>query len=455
VSKALGQPFMPWQHLVADIAGEVDPHTGQPIYREVVLLVPRQSGKTTMLLASMIYRAWGMFGTFGRPQRTLYAAQTGEDALKKWLEHIEIVDRTPFRQLYNLDKVNGRQSLNWHNGSSWAPTATTVKSGHGVTLDQGVIDEAFAQIDSRTEQSMRPAMITRRDAQLFVVSTAGDATSIFLNAKIEENRERLQNDPDAPSRIAYFEWSADPDEDPADEATWYKCMPALGRTIHVDDIRAEYEGMAVTNPRGFSRAYLNITDTGASAETTFDQDDWRDTAVETYIDGPRAFALDIDLDRAWSSIAWCGQDPDGYDLAEVIAHERGTHWVIGWLRDKFDRYPKYERKVYVVGNSPAAVMEDDLREAGIDVVILSRADYAGACAKYYDGIIQHTMRHLPYGQVPLDVAQAGVVWSAGDARVWSRAKSTTIICPLVACTVASWGAALMQLNAYDVRDSVA
>ena len=45
---------MPWQRHVADIAYELDEETGRLAYREVRLTVPRQSGKTTLMLAAMM-----------------------------------------------------------------------------------------------------------------------------------------------------------------------------------------------------------------------------------------------------------------------------------------------------------------------------------------------------------------------------------------------------------------
>lgn len=438
---------MPWQQHVADIAGEVDPATGLPIYREIDLLVPRQSGKTTLLLASMVHRAFA----FGRPQNTRYAAQTGDDAIAKWKEHVEILGQTPLRKYFTTDDTNGQKALVWSNRSRYTPTATTKKSGHGKTLDQGIIDEAFAQIDSRTEQAMRPAMITRHDAQLYVVSTAGDATSIFLNSKIDAGRERLELDPLAPSRIAYLDWSAHPDDDPYDERTWWRCMPALGRTVRIEEIRAEAEAM---DERDFRRAYLNQTDMGAAAEQVFDNDDWVATARDnSWIVGPRSFALDVSNDRSWAAVSWAGKNNDGEDHHEVIKHERGTAWVIPFLADKLAR--NGQTTVAVTPGSQAALMQGDLEDAGIEVLVLSRADYQAACADYHDGIVEHTSVHLRHGQVPLDIAIAGAVWSNSDVRVWDRKKATTDICPLVACTAAKWAYTLAAADNYDVLDSIA
>ena len=72
VAQALGTPLMPWQQHVADVALEIDPETGRLAYRELVLTVPRQSGKTTLILALAVHRAIG----FGQPQRITYTAQT-------------------------------------------------------------------------------------------------------------------------------------------------------------------------------------------------------------------------------------------------------------------------------------------------------------------------------------------------------------------------------------------
>lgn len=448
---------MPWQQLVADVAGEVDPRTGQPVYREIVIFVPRQSGKTTLILSEIVHRAWA----FGRPQNTRYAAQTGDDAIAKWKEHVEILERTQFRRVFDTDDTNGQRSLVWSNGSRYTPTATTKKSGHGKTLDQGIIDEAFAQVDFRTEQAMRPAMLTRRDAQLVILSTAGDATSVFLNAKITANRERLEAEPDAPSSTAYFEWSASLDEDPFDEDTWWRCMPALGRTVDPAVVRADLESMLadpLQGERGFRRAYLNQTDYGSAAEQVFDADDWSATASDdSWIVGPRTLALDVTPDRSWAAVAWAGYNAEGRLHFEVIKHERNTHWVAGFLLDRIARQ-KGPVSVSVAGRSQAAQMVDELRDLGIDTRILSAADYVAACASFHDGIMRRTSAHLRTGQLDLDIAISGAAWTNSETRTWDRRKATTDISPLVACTVAQWAFLLEQRSAeedYDVLDSIA
>src|SRR4051812_49967125 len=56
LSAMLGMPFMEWQQHVADVVLEIDPDTGELVYDEYLLTVPRQSGKTTFILAKASHR---------------------------------------------------------------------------------------------------------------------------------------------------------------------------------------------------------------------------------------------------------------------------------------------------------------------------------------------------------------------------------------------------------------
>src|SRR4029453_3651331 len=88
--------------------------------------------------------------------------------------------------------------------------------------------------------------------QLWVVSTAGTARSAYLRGKLESGRARVAAGRD--SAVCYFEWAARQGADPADPATWWECMPALGRTVAESTIAAEFERLELGD---FCRAYLN------------------------------------------------------------------------------------------------------------------------------------------------------------------------------------------------------
>ena len=240
---------MPCQRLVADIAYEIDDETGRLAYREVRLTVPRQSGKTTLMLAAMTHRCIAM----GDRQRVFYTAQTGKDARLKWEdEHVPVLERSALSPLIQVRRTNGSEAIRWNNGSLWSLLATTESAGHGAQADLGVLDEAFSYVDDRLEQAMKPAMVTRPQPQLWIVSTAGTEDSLYLNEKIDDGRMRAAAG--ATSSVAFFEWSAPEEADIASPDTWRACMPALGLTVPIEAIRSDFESMREPE---FRRAYLN------------------------------------------------------------------------------------------------------------------------------------------------------------------------------------------------------
>lgn len=244
-------PFIPWQQLVADVAGEYDPVTGIPAYREIIVSVPRQSGKTTEELVFAVDRAT----LWGRPQRIAYTAQTGLDARQKVINDFwPQLGRSPFKvSISRMLRGAAETAMEFKSGSRIEVLASAEEAGHGRTIDQAFIDEAFADEDERREQGLLPAMATREDAQLFVYSTMGTQRSAYFNRKVAAGRAAAEAG--VTSGIAYFEWSAPEDTDPDDEDAWWSFMPALGRTIPIEAVRHARQTM----PDGeFRRAYMNL-----------------------------------------------------------------------------------------------------------------------------------------------------------------------------------------------------
>jgi phage terminase large subunit-like protein len=240
----LGPGLMPWQDEVNGVATEQDA-AGRFAYRQVVLEVMRQQGKSVDLLSMMIARALRRPGT-----QISYTAQTRLDArhrmLDVWWPRIERSKLAPF---IGIRRGSGSEALVFKNGSLLGLVSNTQTSGHGDNLDLGVIDEAWAQTDDHLEQAMRPAMMTR-DAQLWVVSAAGTEASAYFRGKVEDGRARAEMG--VTENGCYIGYSFADDEDPADPAVWRRRMPALGITVSEETVRTDYELMELPE---FRRAY--------------------------------------------------------------------------------------------------------------------------------------------------------------------------------------------------------
>lgn len=251
-AKVLGWGLMPWQWQVNTVATERLP-SGVPAYRQVVIELPRQQGKSVDLLSLMVTVALKTPGTM-----VSYSAQTRLAGRKRLLDvWWPVIQRSPLRKLIKIRRGFGSEAYLFANGSMISLASGTTTSDHGDTLDLGVIDEAWAQRDDTIEQAFKPAMLTRPGAQLWVVSTAGNENSHYFKGKVDDGRARAEMG--VTDTAAYLGWSAPDDADPADPATWYGCMPALGVVradgmgVTEETIRADFETMELSE---FRRACL-------------------------------------------------------------------------------------------------------------------------------------------------------------------------------------------------------
>ena len=232
----------------------------------------------------------------------------------------------------------------------------------------------------------------------------------------------------------YFEWSAQEDADPGDPATWRSCMPALDHTIEESVVSSDFASMPLGE---FNRAYLNRwtvqrNDPVIAVAAWESLSDRRSTAVD-----PVSFSFDVSPDRSRSAIGVAGKRDDGRWHVEVIEHGAGTSWVA-------ERLAELNRQhrpggVYCDASGPAGSLLSDLARLEVPVTAMSAREHAQAAGMFYDAAAEGTLRHL--GQPEMAAAIDGAVKRPlGDAWAWSRNSSSVDISPLVACTLALYGA---------------
>lgn len=425
VAELLGNPLMPWQRQVADVAGEIDPETGVLAYREVWVTVMRQSGKTTLVLSLETERCV----VWDSPQRVAYTAQTGWEAKTKLLE-----DQVPILQSSSLGRLitaagggrvrraQGDWGVNFGGGSAIDVLGSSTSAGHGRTIDLGVLDEAWKDEDDRREQAILPAMVTRPWAQLFGFSTMGTDASLYLNRKVEVGRAATLSD--SGSGVAYFEWSIPPEADIDDPEVWWAHMPALGWTITESAVAHARQTMSEGE---FRRAFGNQAT--SSDERAIPAEWWDDVQdPQAAPEGSVTFGLDVSRDRDMAAIA----ASDG-EAAEVVTHREGTAWIVDWFTERAQRR---RTPVVIDADGPAATIADELAEAGVKVRKVPRPEAAAVCGRLFDALADSKIRVRPTSQ-GLDDAVAGVVTKpVGDRFAWSRSRSSVDVTPLWAVTLA-------------------
>ena len=466
IAAGLGQPFMPWQRDAADVGCEIDPDTGLPAYREVVITVPRQSGKTTLYLSWQINRC--LSPRWAQPQRSAFTAQSGKDARDKWLDELfPLIRRSRALKplVARIYEGMGNEYIRFTNGSLIRLLSTSTSSGHSKTLHQAVLDEIWHDKDSRREQGLRPAMITIEDAQVLVCSTAGDSTSVVLDRKIEQGRAAVAAD--SGSGTAYVEYSAPDGWDPEDEESYFGFMPALcpdppcrcgdgawRHTITLAAIRSERRSLEDAE---FARAYGNVPDrSGARAGAGFAAA-WADLADPgSQLAGPVALAFAVAPDESpWAgswSVAVAGRRADGLGHGELT---EPPHQGTGGLVDRLAALAEAHDPCVLVMNpaGAAGAFVKELVERGFAVAppgkelppgkrwrlqVVGAREYAQACGALAQDVANGRWRHL--GQGPLDDAASGAVTRPlTDAWAWSWRGASADPCPLEAITLARHG----------------
>jgi len=443
VAKLLGWDLMPWQRLVLDVGCEIDPASGNFWYRDVRSLVPRQSGKTTIMVSKSTHRA------ITEPRsRTLYTAQDRNKALERLEENFYSVILERLRPVLqpgaNRLKPGwvartGAERIRFATQSTVLIDAVKKSSSHGGTLDEWHADEVFAHADGTAAQNVRPTMITRPGAQIWTFSAAGNKTeSGFWYPMVLDGRAIIEAGVE--SRIAYFEWSdPDPEADRQDDTRWPLFMPALGYTIRSDDVRTELDANR-TNLEEFDRPYRGIWSGGQKVDPVIPVLAYRECAWDAPsspidFDVPPVWSVDIAPDHEYSSIGVAGQsvDPSRRIAFSLVAHELGTGWVVDHLEQL--REDRGGNTVVLAGTGAAMALKRDLEEADFDVVVLGSRDVAAACGGLFADVVNRKAWFVD--DADQNEAFAGVAKRTyGNGFIWFRGRGMGDISPCYAVTLA-------------------
>jgi len=422
------QTFMPWQRYVSDIANEIDPDTGLLWYETVVIVVPRQQGKTTMIEPQLVTAALRR-----KDIDVVYTAQDRQMSKRRLID--ELADKRLGRRpeltgQFKVRRSNGSESIRWANGSQITTVANTDEAGHGLTLDLAVLDEAFSHDDLTVVTALEPTTLTRPDPQVWVVSTVGDGTDGLLQ-HYQELGERSLLDPR--SRVAYFEWSATDEDDRDDPDCWARVMPALGHTVDLDRIRSR---RATLTPESFDRSYLCRRPL-AELSAKLPAGSWTacgssDPTPITF-DGPVVVAVDVAADRASTSIAVSGMQTSG--VLGVVSHSIDSVSVAAV--DEILQLCAHLGPAVLLADRRAGsgALIDALTIAGRPVTEVTAAMLVTYCGSMYDAVVANELEHDRQPALAAAATQA-ISRPLGDAWAWDRRRSPVELSRLISATLA-------------------
>lgn len=436
VAAALGKPFMPWQRHVADIATEHYPD-GSYKYQIVLVSVPRQSGKTTLVGPVQVCRLMKF-----PKQKAFYTAQTGKDARARFNDLVTLVAESPLEELFRVRRAAGSEGLSLPNGSSLNIFAPGPSAVHGETPVLVTLDEIWKHDEIRGNELMgaiRPAQITVTERQVWMISTMGTALSGFMNKLVARGRAGEPG-------IAYFEWSMPDGADPYARETWRAFHPALGITITEDDLAAEALQYA-DNPGEWLRAFMNtITE---SLDPIIAKLDFEALATLTPDDGPRrseiAVAYEIGKDNACAAVVGSWRDSEGNPCSAVIHAAPGTSWVVPFVR-MLDREWKPAVIAADDGGGNRRITDelqnpterDGITPPAVEIYALPGRDHGTACDRWLtDARDEKVFRHDGSRSFATGVANA-VTRKMSAGITIDRDRSTAPVPSIIASAVGLW-----------------
>lgn len=418
-AESLGLVLDPWQRRCLEVGLGVR-GDGKWSATQVLLLVPRQNGKGSVLEAVELA---GLF--LWSEKLILHSAhefKTAQEAFRRVLFLVENNDWLR-RKCKKPRTSHGEEGIETLDGRRLRFVARSTGSGRGFTGDRVILDEAYALTDGQMA-ALLPTMSAKSltgNPQIWYTSSAPLETSTVLHRLRRQGRN-------ADPSLAFLEWSAPDDADVDDPEALRLANPALG--IRIDDEFVNMERAAL-GPAEYRRERLGISP-DIDSETAIPLELWQRICTDDKPGSPLAISLDCTPDRKWAAIAAA----DG-QVVELVAHQPDVGWVVPRA---FELWERWKCRFVVDGSGPAGSLAAELARLGAEVEYLGPRDVARACNGFYDDVIGARLTVLdPFGATTRAVVGA-VKQKSGDTWRWGR-NIDGDVSPLMAITLARWAAA--------------
>lgn len=432
IAAALGKPLMPWQRQVVDVATERDA-AGAYVYEIVLVTVPRQSGKTTLVGPVQLDRVIMNPGV-----RCFYTAQTGKDARKRFEDLVNLVKLSPLDALASYRWSAGDEGITFPNGSALKLFAPAMAALHGETPPLVTLDEIWHYDellgDAMLDGAIIPAQMTLAGKrQVWLISTAGTATSTFMRKWVERGRESVRTKGRKFPRLAYFEWSLADGADPYDPEAIAAFHPAVGYTVTVEELLA-----IETSRANWLRAFCNVW--LEAKDPLFSEEHWAKLQVEPAGMPSRrdlTVTYEIAPDNECGVVMANWTDDEGVACSRVLHSAPGTAWMHDLIVQVAREWKP--RQLGADDGGPTRRLTDELRRTlGQEAVLtVGGRDFGTACDAWLTLVRERGLRHDGSRIFALGMAHL-TLKRVGDVTRFSRSDSTGPIVAPVASAIGHW-----------------
>jgi phage terminase large subunit-like protein len=230
LAERLGEPLLPWQEIVANETMRIKPD-GRYAHSQAVILVSRQNGKSHFMRLRII---WGLIN--GEKLQILSAHKLAV-SLEHFNQVLDLIEAHDWlaSQVKKIRRANGQEEVQFTNGARFKVVANNA-AGRGYAGASSIyLDELREHKDYAAWSAITKTQLAAKNPMLYCFSNAGDGTSVVLNELRERGLATISGVKDS---LLWLEWSAPVGASLDDITAWQAANPALGRTIHLDNLMA-------------------------------------------------------------------------------------------------------------------------------------------------------------------------------------------------------------------------
>lgn len=434
----LGRPLDPWQQWVAIHAGELLAD-GRPRFRQLLILVARQNGKTYLLIVFALYwmfvEKWPM--VFGTSTNLEQAAEPWEQACDIAREVKALADLLPKDA---IRKANGQQVLRNVYRSRYKIGAVNERGGRGKSIDRLIGDELRTHHSYVGYNAAYNAMNARPHGQAVFITNQGDDQSVVLNDLYQSALTFITSN-DGDPRLGLFEYSGPPGCPLDDIDALAAANPNLGRRLDWDTVlgtarRLSLPGAASDAVAGFRTEVL--CQRVKSLDGALDVAAWAESLVLgdlSEVRGRLAAVVDVSPDLQHACLVVAGLLPDGRVRVEIpgvgalVGAWSGPGAVKRMQRDLPGMIRKIRPQLFGwLPGGPAAAAAASLKDRdgvtawpppGVKVVEIS-AEVAAVCMGLAVEVEAGDVIHSGDPLLDDQVAAADKLWLPGDRWRFQR-----------------------------------
>lgn len=360
------------------------------------LLVPRQNGKTEIIIARIIG------GMIFMSEALIYTAHSDKtvDEVKRRVMNFFYQAEEEIRDLLTAEFDKEPKSFDFvelRNKGRCVFRTRTRTGGLGTTNDTLILDEAQEETDAQQEALLPTISAGKSQNQQILRAgtppSGGGSGTVFIRI-----RQNVLDGKDHDT--CWQEWSVELLTDPSDEDAWYDTNPSLGYHLMVAAVRNEAKDMAVDS---FNKMRLGWI-AGLESKRAISDALWTQLKVDKVTlpeDYKRVYAIKFAPDGSAVSLGvgvYMPNDIVHVELVERKPMSAGTNWITNWLFDRKHLRWRKASKIIIDGASGTQLLVEELvrtdRRISKRILTPNVKEAGAAYSAFQTAVEQRTLTHF-------------------------------------------------------------